>query len=72
MRFLTCEPNTAPGYICESDQFFQDPQNWLTKHFDHPTTVITYNKFPQVDCLMSYCFNIYKGAFYKSCFFLCV
>ena len=53
MRFLTCEPSTVAGYVCESDQFFQDPQNWFTKHFDQPTTVITYNKFPQVDCLIS-------------------
>ena len=48
MKFLTCEPSNAAGYMCESDQFFQDPQSWLIQHFDHPTIVITYDTLPQV------------------------
>ena len=35
MRFLTCEPNLSkdPGYVDEADVFYQDPAEWLKRHF---------------------------------------
>jgi len=47
MRFLTCEPNTEVDYLCESDQFFENPLHWLHREFQPSSLIVAYDRLPK-------------------------